>query len=269
MKSIKFLLIAVLLAGAYSASAQFTDYGTYSTTIDSISIGTTTKPAGMLDVINPSNTSIVNIGSPYTGSGSPIQNIGVIQLKNTDASFADLYYVGLRKSSLGSEAIQSVYEKSTNKWKAFSYVNVTSGKYEMRNGVTNAEFLNNGNFLINSTGSVGIGTGSTTIPSNTKLAVNGKILATEVQVALVANWADFVFNDEYNLKSLSEVEKFINENKHLPDVPSAKEVAQNGTNLGEMDAILLQKIEELTLYMIDLQNQNNILKKKLESIDNK
>jgi len=90
--------------------------------------------------------------------------------------------------------------------------------------------------------------------------VNGKIKAKEVEVTL-AGWPDFVFSKEYKLPALSEVEQFIIDNNHLPNVPSAAEVENNGVNLGEMNAILIQKVEELTLYILDLQKQINELKK--------
>jgi hypothetical protein len=103
---------------------------------------------------------------------------------------------------------------------------------------------------ISSTGNVGIGT---TVP-NSRLAVNGIISCKEVQVTLTG-WADFVFDDGYRLKPLDEIESYIMTNRHLPGVPTTKEVTEKGVKLGEMDAILLQKIEELTLHMIDLNNQ--------------
>ena len=98
-----------------------------------------------------------------------------------------------------------------------------------------------------STGNVGIGTTDT---KGFKLGVNGKIAATEVKVALYNNWPDYVFYDDYKLPSLTEVENHIKEKGHLENIPSATEVAENGILLGDMNAKLLQKIEELTLYTI-------------------
>ena len=74
------------------------------------------------------------------------------------------------------------------------------------------------------------------------------------------------FAKDYQLKSLEEVETYINENKHLPDVPSAEEVVKSGINVAEMDALLLQKIEELTLYMIELKKENAALTVKLNTL---
>jgi hypothetical protein len=112
--------------------------------------------------------------------------------------------------------------------------------------------LNNGN--------VGIGTVN---PQN-KLDVNGIIRAKEVKVE--TGWADFVFNDDYRLKPLSEVNAFIQENKHLPEIPSATEIKENeGVNLGEMQVKLLQKIEELTLYIIQQEKRINELEEKMKN----
>ncbi|KXX71233.1 hypothetical protein [Flammeovirga sp. SJP92] len=88
--------------------------------------------------------------------------------------------------------------------------------------------------------------------SGSLLQVDGRIISKEIKVKTDV-WADYVFEDDYNLKSLSEVEAHIKEYKHLPDVPSAKEVEENGVNVGETEAMLLRKIEELTLYTIEQQ----------------
>ena len=101
--------------------------------------------------------------------------------------------------------------------------------------------------LAGKSGFVGIGTEDT---KGFKLGVNGKVVATEVKVATYSNWADFIFKNDYNLPTLADVENHIKEKGHLKDIPSAEEVKKNGFFLGEMDAKLLQKIEELTLYTI-------------------
>jgi len=103
---------------------------------------------------------------------------------------------------------------------------------------------------------------NTTEPAaNSALSVAGRIHAEEVLVELQNNWPDYVFDEEYKLKSLSELKQYLKINKHLPGVPSADEIAENGINLGEMDAILLEKIEELTLHILELQQ-------KIEELEN-
>jgi len=100
-------------------------------------------------------------------------------------------------------------------------------------------------FVAAATGNVGIGTDNPTY----KLSVLGNIRSTEVVVE--TGWADYVFDEKYKLNSLDEVEKFIQQNKHLPNVPSAKEIRTNGLQLGDTQKRMMEKIEELTLYMIE------------------
>jgi hypothetical protein len=85
----------------------------------------------------------------------------------------------------------------------------------------------------------------------------------------MTGWSDFVFKKEYNLPTLEEVEKHINEKGHLENIPSEEEVLKNGINLGEMDAKLLQKIEELTMYMIEQNKRMNKLEKENQELKNK
>ncbi len=108
------------------------------------------------------------------------------------------------------------------------------------------------------TGAVRIG--STTTPSGYKLAVDGKAIVTELMVRLVPSWPDYVFQDNYKLASLGEVEEFIKKNNHLPGIPAAKTIETNGLNIGEMQKIQMEKIEELTLYIIELKKEIEILK---------
>jgi hypothetical protein len=105
-------------------------------------------------------------------------------------------------------------------------------------------------------GNLGVGT---TNPGQYKLAVEGNLGARKV-VVTKASWADYVFEPTYRLPSLKEVEQFIKKNKHLPDVPSAKEVEKNGLDVGENQAVLLKKIEELTLYAIEAKKEIEQLK---------
>ncbi len=118
-----------------------------------------------------------------------------------------------------------------------------------------------GSDLSYTTGNIIIGSSLTT-PTGYKLYVEDGILAEKVKVAVKssADWADFVFEDNYELKDLTEVESYIKANKTLPDVPSANDVVNNGIDLGSMDALLLQKIEELTLYVIQQQKEIESLK---------
>ena len=113
-------------------------------------------------------------------------------------------------------------------------------------------------------GNVGIGTSNPT----SKLTVAGNINSREVKVTVDAG-ADFVFENNYNLPSLDAVDKFIKENKHLPEIASADEMKKEGINLSEMNIKLLQKIEEMTLYMIEQNKKIIDLENRLEKVEKK
>jgi len=97
-------------------------------------------------------------------------------------------------------------------------------------------------------GNVGIGTAD---PKGYKLAVAGNMIAESIKVQLQSSWADYVFDEDYELPKLNEIESFVKKNKHLPGIPSAAEVKSEGIDLGEMNEKLLKKIEELTLHLIE------------------
>lgn len=111
----------------------------------------------------------------------------------------------------------------------------------------------------NTSGNVGIGTDT----PRERLSVNGNIRAHQIKVE-VANWPDYVFDPSYKIRSLDETEQFIKQYGHLPEVPNATEVQKDGVSLGEMNKILLKKIEELTLQMIDL---NKSVKRQTQEIE--
>jgi len=138
--------------------------------------------------------------------------------------------------------------------------------YVNSNGITkNSAFFLGGttNYF---EGNVGLGT----LSPRERLSVNGKIRAHEIKVE-TANWPDYVFAQDYQLPSLKETEKHIKEKGHLPGIPSAEEVKTNGVDLGEMNAKLLQKIEELTLHLIDqnklIQTQQKLIEQQQKSIE--
>jgi hypothetical protein len=104
-----------------------------------------------------------------------------------------------------------------------------------------------------------VGIGGTNCPNGFKLAVKGGIIAESIEVQSFGNWrwSDYVFKKGYQLRSLQEVEQYIKTNYRLPEVPGENDVIIKGINVAEMDATLLKKIEELTLYIIDIQKQLN------------
>jgi len=137
---------------------------------------------------------------------------------------------------------------------------ISGGSFNFYSGTTSQ-------FRINSNGNVSIGTQA----SGEKLEVNGTIRSKKVKVD-ANGWPDYVFTSDYELRTLNQVEDFIKVNKHLPGVPAAKDVETNGLDLGSMDANLLKKVEELTLYMIQLnkkgerhEKENRNMKKRIEN----
>lgn len=120
-------------------------------------------------------------------------------------------------------------------------------------------------------GSVGVGFGTTYNQGHFKnqgykLAVNGGIICEEIKVITDVPDADYVFTEEYDLPSLSQIEAFIKQHKHLPNIPSADQFKTEGYNVGEMDGMLLRKIEELTLYIIELNERIDLIEKEKKEI---
>jgi hypothetical protein len=116
--------------------------------------------------------------------------------------------------------------------------------------------------LVVTNGNVGVGT----INPTNALAVNGTVKCKEVLVTL-DGWADDVFEDGYELMPLAGVQRFISENGHLPDIPSAREVTTSGVRMGDMQARLLRKIEELTLHVIEMKEENNALRSRVTQLE--
>lgn len=151
---------------------------------------------------------------------------------------------------------------------ALVYSNSATG-----NAGSNFSFTSRFAILNNGAVAIGAGAGGTglVVPSGFLLAVKGKVICEELKVKLYANgWPDYVFSNNYNLKSLHEVENFIEKNHHLPNMPSAKELDKNeGFLVSEMITKQQEKIEELMLYMIEQNKKILSLENKVEVLSNK
>lgn len=159
--------------------------------------------------------------------------------------------------SLSNRKVSTFVEDPTNgeRWVIYNDGSTTDGKLR---------FWTDGDKVVfTKEGSVGIGTAN----PQSKLAVEGQIRATEVKVLADISVPDYVFEPDYELRTLKETKAYISENKHLPEIPSAAEIGENGIDLGDMNMRLLKKIEELTLYQIELLERLEQLEFKNAEID--
>ena len=222
----------------------------------------------------------IAIGSPFTSNGKKativfdgraghVTTVGNIGLNKTNPSF--LIDAIVNSQQQGIQLFQA-----NGRWVRFYSPSLTNGAYNNIamdndagivfgnvNGVNTVDqgFVivphrsTSSGLRVTPDGDVAIGTKD---PKGYRLAVGGKIIAEEVVVKLQANWPDYVFEPAYKLPSLDELQLYISLHQHLPGIPSAKEIATNGIHVGEMNARLLQKIEELTLYIIELKKESDI-----------
>ncbi|MCP4180215.1 MAG: hypothetical protein GY756_20820, partial [bacterium] len=177
-------------------------------------------------------------------------NVGI----GTTSPSSDLTLKGtfeIRESDNGNEAVKIIGGSTSS---VFEGYNSGSQTVRIHSSTSQNTYFNAGN--------VGIGT---TTPDQ-KLSVNGKIHSKEVIIDLDFPAPDYVFKKDYDLKSLAEVEAYINKNSHLPEIPSAKEFEENGVMVAEMNMNLLKKVEELTLYTIEQEKKINKLEKENEKL---
>ncbi len=111
--------------------------------------------------------------------------------------------------------------------------------------------------------------GTYTPAAGYKVSVAGKIICTEARVQLQTSWPDYVFADDYQLPSLESVEKFVQQNKHLPNIPAAAEVEKQGFDLGDMNRKLLEKVEQLTLHLIAMEKEIKLAKAEIAELKKK
>ncbi|MCL6220593.1 hypothetical protein [Zunongwangia pacifica] len=238
----KTIFLLVFLGFSFNiANAQFTDYGTFSATSDSISIGGG-RPKYRLHVAGGAK-----IGNSY---------FNTVPGTSGNSWLRDTWLTSLRNLTWDEENL--VWRRDNYAYNGFGGILWDDGGtyfIRQRSGTkleyTNQEFFETAFLFANiSTGYVGIGT----IKPDARLSVNGEVHANEVKVD-TKQWADHVFRKPYKLPELKDVEQFINEHGHLIDIPTEKEAIEEGVELGEMVRLLLQKVEELTLYTIEQQKQ--------------
>lgn len=224
-----------------------------------VGIGTTT-PAYKLQVLK--NTTFLNVAGSYSETIASIGN-----LANSSLHFETLGSTGGRLSTEVFHTLKLQMHDQSAKVGFIDFntqATANTTKAAMSFGTNGVEAMR-----INQTGKVRIGSGANDIktPDGYRLFVEEGILTEKVKVAVktTANWADYVFANDYKLMPLEEVEQFTKENKHLPNVPSAKEMVTDGLDVAAMDAKLLEKIEELTLYLIEQKKESGELKAQLAS----
>lgn len=165
--------------------------------------------------------------------------------ENTGVGFGAL---GGNSSGTGNTALGSNADVSVN-----NLTNATAIGYYAKVAQSNS-------LILGGTGSYAVKVGIGTTSPQYTLSVNGTIQAKEVRVE--TGWSDFVFEKSYKLRSLNDVEKYINQNHHLPEIPSASDIQKNGLAVADVQTKMMQKIEELTLYIIQLQKEIDALKSK-------
>ncbi|SHM97065.1 tail fiber protein [Flavobacterium chilense] len=235
-------------------------------------VGTVTAFRGTVSSLNRTNILEINSSSAYDGTSASIRTID----NNGNWALKTCIYNGKKYLAVDVPYGHSYHDRGYkfSGWTKSTAENMKSVAYEINGLPVNSNILSNiqdyisnmnethqvNNYLIMGN-NVGIGTMS----PDEKLTVKGKIHTQEVRVDMAGPLVpDYVFANDYKLKSLQEVEDFIKENKHLPEVPSAQEIEKNGLMLAEMNMNLLKKIEEMTLYMIEQEKKNNQQSKEIE-----
>lgn len=234
-----------------------------------VGIGTTSPTEAKLQVFEPAgNTQFI------AAAGSNLPGISTfVPVSSPSLGFNARYQSGYKFMGPG---YGSFFQYTPSVGKLSYYYSSTSG---VADGSISSVFA----LVIDSSGQLGIGTstpkaplhvtgnvvfGSSSIVPATgyKVSIDGKVICEELKVQLNASWPDYVFKKNYTLLPLQELERSIMQNQHLPNIPSAAEVAKDGILVGDMNKRLLEKVEELTLYLIDLDKKNTQLTNEVEQL---
>ena len=243
-----FFTVMFLASFVSTGSSQWSTSGTIEYTMGKVGIGTD-QPSKELEI----KGGIIKINGP-TSDGGPMLMFKADPNSNYSADWA----IECVPPSQGHPGL--------NIWKPFGSPNwnnnylflAESGNVGVHTNSPTASLTVNGQLLVGDPSIV------TSLPAGCRLYVQDGILAERIKVALTSStnwsWPDYVFQPGYQLKNLKDVEEYINTNNHLPDVPSSSEIKESGIDIGEMNAKLLSKVEELTLYVIQLRKDIDSLK---------
>ncbi|PRD44972.1 hypothetical protein [Sphingobacterium haloxyli] len=285
LNNINAVLAGLLLLGGLSANGQSNVFPASG----NVGIGTST-PAKKLDVIGAVKSNELNFPlTQYNFELGPRTQLSPMSIKLFD-DYASQRSGGVIPGNNRYGTLLAIYGRSSH-WQSDIYFGSTDRKMYFRTGVfrthqsdngegnfdnwrtildSHSDVKSNGKLLLTGSGNhfiengnVGIGTTS----PKAKLAVEGNILAKEIKVTNNIAVPDYVFELDYHLSSLSDVEAYVKEHKHLPEIPSAKDIERDGLDLGEMNLLLLKKVEELTLHLIEKEKEIGKHREKIGNLE--
>lgn len=218
--------------GSFSGASSDMDFGTGG--------GNTTGSVHLVISASPRFT-LNSAGNVGIGTTTPVSRLSVVQTGTTSPTFE------LTNTSKGPNI-------------SYGHFGAT-GDWYLRSAA------NSGYVILQDQSAGVVGVGTTYVPSGYKMSVNGKVICTELKVQLLASWPDYVFKPDYKLMNLSDLSDFIGSNGHLPGIPSADEVnGAAGVEVGEMQRLLVEKIEELTLYILKQEEKIQQLQQSVEQL---
>ncbi|NNE28944.1 MAG: hypothetical protein HKN16_04885 [Saprospiraceae bacterium] len=266
--------VYALGSGGTNSSSSFPTYGVYAEATGSAGtrIGLFARAVG----------GTTNLAAQFAEGDVEIENMvrinttdqtGRLHIVNTDNIGSNATAVRINADNNGSENVYGTLVSADNQGSGNTfghYATVSSTgtgtAFAIRaiaNDPDDYAFYGTGNTFLS--GDLRIGQNVEPYSGSYKVVIDGKVLAEEVRVQNSLDWPDYVFGEEYVLKSLEEVENYIEENNHLPNIPSAEEIEKEGIILGEMQTRMMEKIEELTLYIIQQQKEIDALKDQIKS----
>ncbi|WP_407428009.1 hypothetical protein [Arcticibacter sp.] len=262
-KGVAFAKQVILLHEMYNGSNVANNYA----------VGNIVAIRGSVAANHRLNIVNINTGSAYNSTSASIQSFD----NNDSWKLKTCIYNGIKYLALEVPFSNAHHDWGLkfSGWRASSNESLKLVTFEINGVPVNTDLLSNiqdyvPNMVekhlvsqLSVSGNLGIGTTNT---QGYKLAVAGNMIAESINVKVQSTWPDYVFEDDYNLPTLKEIESQIKSEGHLSDLPSSQDVKNNGVDVGELNLKLLKKIEELTLHLINLEKKNDALAKALNEL---